>query len=59
MLQQLGVAVTGVRGALESNVSLRLAGQDQAALVDASNQTALTRRAALEAALQQAAYLRF
>jgi hypothetical protein len=58
VLQQLGIAVTGVRGALESNVSLRLAGQDQATLVDASNQTALARRAELEGALQQAAYLR-
>jgi hypothetical protein len=58
VLQQLDVAVTGVRGALESNVSLRLGSEDQAALVEASNQTALTRRAELEAALQQAASLR-
>lgn len=58
VIQQLGLAVSGVRGALESNVSLRLGGETQAALVDASNQTVLTRRAELESALQQAAYLR-
>ena len=60
VLQQLGSAVTGVRGALEANVGLRLSGQgqDQTGVVDASTQTALSRRTQLDAALQQAGYLR-
>ncbi len=60
VLQQLAAAFTGVRQALEANVGLRLSGQgeDQTAVVDASVQTALSRRTQLDAALQQAGYLR-
>jgi len=60
VLQELQNAVVGARGSLEANVALRLGGQsgDQTALVDASNQTALSRRTQLGAALQRAATLR-
>ena len=60
VLRELQTASAGARGALEANVSLRLSGQnaDQAAVVDASNQTALSRRTQLGAALQRAATLR-
>ena len=60
VLQQLGAAFAGVHQALDANVGLRVSGQgqDQAAVVEASVQTALTRRTQLDAALQQAGYLR-
>jgi hypothetical protein len=58
-LHELGQAVAGVRGALESNVGLRLdpEGAGQAELIAASNRTVLYRSEQLEAALQQALYL--
>jgi hypothetical protein len=60
VLRELQTSVIGARSSLEANVSLRLGGQiaDQAALVEASNQTALSRRAELGVALQRAATLR-
>jgi hypothetical protein len=60
VLQQLGGTFAGVRQALEANVGLRLSGQgqDQTGVVDASTQTALSRRTQLDAALQQAGHVR-
>ena len=60
VLQTLGGASAALRGALEADVSLRMSGDgsDQAGVVDAANQTVLSRRAEFDAALQQAAYLR-
>jgi hypothetical protein len=59
-VHELGLAVSGVRGALESNVNLRLEPQEpgQAELIEASNRTALYRSEQLESALQQVLYLR-
>ncbi len=59
-LRSLGDALTGLRGALDANVRLRVSGQgsEQAAVIEASTQTALARRAELDRALQQASYLR-
>ena len=59
-LQELGTAVTAVRGALESNVGLRLdgSGTAQADVIEASNRTVLSRNDQLESALQRALYLR-
>jgi hypothetical protein len=58
-LRALGDALSGVRGALDANVRLRVSGQgsEQAAVVEASTQTALARRAELDRALQQASFL--
>ena len=60
VLHALADALSGLRGALDANVRLRLSGErsEQAALVDASNQTALSRRAELDAALLQASQIR-
>jgi len=59
-VHELGAAVTGVRGALEANVRLRIdepvAGH--ADLVEASNRTVLCRSEQLESAFQRALYLR-
>jgi hypothetical protein len=59
-VSELGSAVAGVRGALDSNVALRIGADTpgQAGLVEASNKTALNRAEQLELALQQALYLR-
>jgi hypothetical protein len=59
-VQELGAAVTGVRGALESNVGLRMeaGASGQADLIEASNRTVLYRSEQLESALQRALYLR-
>jgi hypothetical protein len=59
-LRSLGDALTGLRSALDANVRLRVSGQgsEQAAVIEASTQTALARRAELDRALQQASYLR-
>jgi hypothetical protein len=59
-VQELGVAVAGVRGALESNVGLRLDTQmpDQTDVIEASNRTVLYRSEQLESALQQVLYVR-
>ncbi len=59
-LNQLGMAVAGVRGALESNVGLRLdpEAEGQGDLIEASNRTVLYRSEQLESALQQVLYLR-
>ena len=60
VLQALASSSAALRGALESNVNLRLSGEGagQAGVVDASNQTVLARRAEFDGALQQAGYLR-
>jgi hypothetical protein len=60
VLHALADALSGLRGALDANVRLRLSGErsEQAALVDASNQTALSRRSDLDAALLQASQIR-
>jgi hypothetical protein len=59
-LNELGSAVGGVRGALESNVGLRLEPEagGQGELIEASNRTVLYRSEQLESALQQVLYLR-
>jgi hypothetical protein len=59
-IQELGSAVTGVRGALESNVGLRMEApaSGHADLIEASNRTVLYRSEQLESALQRALYLR-
>ena len=59
-VQELGASVTGVRGALESSVGLRMeaAASGQADLIEASNRTVLYRSEQLESALQRALYLR-
>ncbi len=59
-LRALGDALSGLRGALEANVRLRVSGQgsEQTAVIEASTQTALARRAELDRALQQASSLR-
>jgi hypothetical protein len=58
-LHDLGLAVAGVRGALETNVGLRVdpEGPGQGELIDASNRTVLHRSDQLESALQQVLYL--
>jgi hypothetical protein len=58
-LHDLGLAVAGVRGALETNVGLRVdpEGPGHGELIDASNRTVLHRSDQLESALQQVLYL--
>jgi hypothetical protein len=58
-LHDLGLAVAGVRGALETNVGLRMdpEGPGHGELIDASNRTVLYRSEQLESALQQVLYL--
>ena len=58
-LHELGLAVAGVRGALEANVGLRsdAANADRADLLDSSTQTVLMRNEQLESALQHVLYL--
>ena len=56
----LGLAVAGLRGALETNVGLRVdpAEPQQGELIDSSNRTVLYRSEQLESALQQVLYIR-
>ena len=58
-LYDLGLAVAGVRGALETNVGLRLdpAEPQQGELIESSNRTVLYRSEQLESALQKILYL--
>ncbi len=59
-LNDLGMAVAGLRGALETNVGLRVEPNEpqQGELIDSSNRTVLHRSEQLESALQQVLYIR-